>query len=319
MISLDDLNVKEKKDTSAEIIRGIAAKFMELGAQIGGFDMYCTSDVLIGSGISSSAAFEILACTIIDSYYNGNKSDTVEIAKKGQYAENIYFGKKSGLMDQVVSSVGGLVFIDLHDTENPEIKNLQFDFEKSGYCLCITDTKGSHSGLTDDYAAVRAEMESVAEYFGKEYLRDVNENDFYSNIAKIRERCGDRAILRTAHFFNENIRAKQEYTALTDENMEYFFELVRQSGDSSANLLQNLYSVSDPHAQAIPIGIMLSKHILGGKGAVRVHGGGFAGTIQAFVPISMVQKYAGEMNRIYGENSCYILSIRPVGGIEITK
>ncbi|MBQ8297191.1 MAG: galactokinase [Ruminococcus sp.] len=317
-VALDDLSVHENEKGSAAIVRGAAAKFAEMGADIGGFDMYCTSDVLSGSGISSSAAFETLIGTIIDAHYNGNRAGAVEIAKIGQYAENVYFGKKSGLMDQMVSSVGGLVFIDFRSTETPEIDGFEYDFEKAGCCLCITDTKGSHENLTPDYAAVPSEMESVAAQFGVKFLRDVNEDEFYSALPELREKCSDRAILRAAHFFGENRRAQQEAQALKNGRIEEFLEIVRQSGESSANLLQNLYSSSQPTQQEIPLGIMMSKRFLGGKGAVRVHGGGFAGTIQAFVPIEMSEGYAKEMNRIFGENSCYILRIRPVGGIEIT-
>lgn len=212
-----------------------------------------------------------------------------------------------------------MVSIDFHDTENPEIKSFPYDFEASGYCLYVTDTKGSHANLTDDYVAVRSEMESIAAQFGKAILRDVNENEFYSAIPKLREKCSDRAVMRAAHFFAENRRAVLEANALSEGNMNYFLELVRQSGESSANLLQNLYSCSQPTEQAISIGIMLSKSILGRNGAVRVHGGGFAGTIQAFVPAEKVNEYSQEMNRIFGDGSCYILRIRPVGGIEITE
>ena len=292
-VNLSDLSVQKKEmGSSSALIRGIASRFHEMGVQISGFDAYTTSDVLSGSGLSSSAAFEVLVGTIID---------------------------KSGLMDQMVSSVGGLVSIDFHETENPEIKSFPYDFEASGYCLYVTDTKGSHANLTDDYVAVRSEMESIAAQFGKAILRDVNENEFYSAIPKLREKCSDRAVMRAAHFFAENRRAVLEANALSEGNMNYFLELVRQSGESSANLLQNLYSCSQPTEQAISIGIMLSKSILGRNGAVRVHGGGFAGTIQAFVPAEKVNEYSQEMNRIFGDGSCYILRIRPVGGIEITE
>lgn len=319
-VNLSDLSVQKKEmGSSSALIRGIASRFHEMGVQISGFDAYTTSDVLSGSGLSSSAAFEVLVGTIIDSYYNHGKAGAVEIAKIGQYAENVYFGKKSGLMDQMVSSVGGLVSVDFHDTENPEIKSFPYDFEASGYCLCVTDTKGSHANLTDDYVAIRTEMESIAAQFGKAFLRGVNENEFYSAIPKLRKKCSDRAVMRAAHFFAENRRAVLETNALSEVNMDYFLELVRQSGESSANLLQNLYSCSQPTEQAISIGIMLSKSILGRNGAVRVHGGGFAGTIQAFVPAEKVNEYSQEMNRIFGDGSCYILRIRPVGGIEITE
>lgn len=320
LVNLSDLSVQKKETgSSSALIRGIVSAFHEMGVKISGFDAYTTSDVLNGSGLSSSAAFEVLIGTIIDSHYNHGKAGDVEIAKIGQYAENVYFGKKSGLMDQMVSSVGGLVSIDFHDTKNPQINSFSFDFENAGYCLCVTDTKGSHADLTDDYVSIRTEMESIAEQFGKAYLRDVNEDDFYGEIVQLREKCSDRAVMRAAHFFAENKRAVLEADALSEGNVNCFLEIVKQSGESSANLLQNLCSCSNPTEQAIPLGIMLSQRILGKNGAVRVHGGGFAGTIQAFVPAEKVTEYSQEMNRIFGEGSCYILRIRPVGGIEITE
>lgn len=318
-VSLDDLSVRSGKKDSSDIVRGIVSRFSEMGVKIGGFDLYVTSDVLSGSGISSSAAFETLIGTIIDSRYNDNKAGAVEIAKIGQYAENVYFGKNSGLMDQTVSSVGGLVSIDFLDTDNPRITSFDCDFEKLGYCVCITDTKGSHADLTNDYAAVRAEMEDIAAFFGKRFLRQVDEQEFFENIPVLRERCGDRAVLRAAHFFGDNRRAVMEADALADGDADGFISLVRDSGDSSANLLQNLYSSSNPICQEIPLAIMMSKRILAGKGAVRVHGGGFAGTIQAFVPLDMADIYIKEMDRIFGDGSCVRLNLRSVGGAEITE
>ena len=318
-VKLSDVSTQSGKTGTAAIVCGIAAKFMDMGVEIGGFDLYCTSDVLCGSGISSSAAFETLIGTIIDSYYNDNKAGAVEIAKIGQFAENVYFGKNSGLMDQMVSSVGGLVFIDFSDTEQPKVEGFSCDFEEYGYCLCITDTKSSHADLTNDYTAIRNEMENIAKHFGKSHLRFVNELLFYNEIPKLRETCSDRAIIRATHFFEENNRAKFEASALKDGNFEYFLELVRQSGRSSEAYLQNHYSCSDPENQAITLAVMLSRRFLGNSGAVRVHGGGFAGTIQAFVPINLVDDYISEMNRIFGEKSCTKMKIRPVGGVEITK
>ncbi len=318
-VNINEVSVKEGKTGTAAIVSGIVARFMDMGVKIGGFDLYCTSDVICGSGISSSAAFETLIGTIIDTYYNDNKAGAVEIAKIGQFAENIYFGKNSGLMDQMVSSVGGLVFIDFLDTKEPKVETFSFDFEEYGYCLCLTDTKSSHADLTDDYTAIRNEMENIAKQFGKSHLRFVNELLFYNEIPKLRETCSDRAIIRATHFFEENNRAKFEASALKDGNMEYFLELVRQSGRSSEAYLQNHYSCSDPENQAITLAIMLSRRFLGNSGAVRVHGGGFAGTVQTFVPVNLVDDYISEMNRIFGEKSCTKMKIRPVGGIEITK
>lgn len=317
-VELKNLKVQEsEKGTSSAIIRGIVSRFAELGIKTGGFDAYTTSDVLSGSGLSSSAAFENLIGTIIDNHYNEGKLGAVEIAKIGQYAENVYFGKASGLMDQMVSSVGGFVFIDFLDTQNPIIESHKIDFTKFGYSLCITDTKGSHADLTDDYVSIPVEMKSVAEHFGKSYLREVDENEFYNAVPELREKCSDRAIMRSAHFFAENERAMLESKALAKGDIEEFLKIVRESGESSANLLQNLYSSKNPKEQKIPLAIMMSKRVLKNCGAVRVHGGGFAGTIQAFVPTDKVKEYSSEMEKLFGVGSCYILSIRPVGGFEM--
>ena len=316
-VSPDDLDVHIGEKGSSEIVRGIAALFKDLGVEISGFDMYTTSNVLGGSGISSSAAFETLIATAIDSYYNNNQIGAVEIAKIGQYAENFYFGKKSGLMDQMVCSVGGFVFLDFQNIQNPSIQKIDFDLSKTGYALIITDTKGDHSDLTDDYVAVRTEMDEVAEYFGKKVLREVDENQFWDNLPDIKKKISDRAVLRAIHFFGDNYRAKAETEALKNNRFEDFLTLVNESGDSSMNYLQNLYSCRKPTEQGIPLAIMAGKRILKGNGAVRVHGGGFAGTVQAFVPNDLVNAYRSEMDRIFGQNSCYIMTIRPFGGIEI--
>jgi len=316
-IHLDDLAIHSGEMGTASIVRGIVAKFHGEGIKVLGFDLYCTSEIMCGSGISSSAAFEILIGTIIDAYYNQNRMGAIEIAKFGQFAENIYFGKKSGLMDQMVSSVGGLVFIDFYNTEKPIIEKFDFDFEKEGYCICITDTKGSHANLTADYIAIREEMELVASFFKQSFLRFVSEDDFYKNLPEIRNICSDRAINRASHFFSENNRVKKEFDALKNNKIEEFFRLVQESGDSSAMLLQNQFSLSNFTKQEIPLGIMLSKRILQICGAVRVHGGGFAGTIQAFVPISRLDLYKKTMDATFGKDSCSVLKIRPVGGIRI--
>ncbi len=309
--------VKDEEGHSVSLVRGIAAKFAEMGVKLSGFDAYTTSEVKSGSGLSSSAAFENLVGNIIDRQFNGGKAGAVEIAKIGQFAENVYFGKASGLMDQMVSSVGGFVAIDFKDPAKPVIEAVDFDFSAAGYSLCITDTKGSHTDLTPDYSAVPAEMKKVAEYLGCDFLRDADEDEFYAAIPELRKICSDRAILRAAHFFGENQRAVLEAEALKNGDTEEFFSLVNESGQSSYELLQNLYSPLKYENQEMPLAIMLSKRILAGNGAVRVHGGGFAGTIQAFVPTYLTPDYSAEMDRIFGEGSCHILSIRPVGGIEI--
>lgn len=317
-INLSDLSVKEEeKGTSRSLIRGIAAFFSNMGVTITGFDAYTTSDVLSGSGLSSSAAFETLIGTIIDVTWNNGQAGPAMIAKIGQYAENVYFGKNSGLLDQMVCSVGGFVFLDFNNIEEPQIEKYDFDFEKAGYALCITDTKGSHADLTGDYAAIPEEMKSVAAQFGKSVLREVDEEAFYDALPRLREACSDRALLRAMHFFGENSRAIEEAKALKNGDMDAFFDLYRKSGDSSSQLLQNLYSVSAPLNQQIPLGIAYSRKLLGDDGEVRVHGGGFAGTIQAFVPLYKLHSYIEKMNDLFGFGSCRRLRIRPKGGLRI--
>lgn len=316
-VDLCDLTVHpEEKGKSAALIRGVVSRFQEMGVDVGGFDAYTTSNVLSGSGLSSSAAFEVLIGTIIDQHYHAGAAGAVEIAKIGQYAENRYFGKKSGLMDQMVSSVGGFVFIDFEDTDNPKIEKLSCQFEDAGYMLCITDTKGSHADLTDDYVSIPAEMNLVAAQFGKNHLREVDEKTFLQALPKLRTACSDRAILRAAHFYGDNRRAAEEAKALSSNDFPRFLKLVKESGDSSAKWLQNLYSCSKPAEQGITLGLWASKQILGDTGVSRVHGGGFAGTIQAFVPVHMAKDYCKKMDQLFGAGSCQILQIRNIGGMQ---
>ena len=319
-VELSDLAIHpEETDSSISLIRGIAARFIRRGVRIRGFDAFSVSDVLSGSGLSSSAAFEVLLGAIIDIGCNGGATDPVEIAKIGQYAENIYYGKKSGLLDQTVCSVGGFVFADFLNGDDPAVSRCRFDFDKAGYRLCITHTRGSHADLTDEYAAVPTEMKSVARQFGKDVLREVDEQEFYHSIPRLRAVCSDRAILRAAHFFGENKRAALEADALRRGDIDEFFRLYRASSLSSATLLQNLYATKTPHQQGIPMGLMMSRRILGEDAAVRVHGGGFAGTVQAFVPIELADEYIRGMDALFGAGSCCVLRARPVGGIEITE
>ena len=316
-IHLDELLPKTTDDGTTKLVKGVITKFKEKNVSINGFDMYTVSDVISGGGISSSAAFETLVATIIDKKYNDGRSTPFEIAQCGWFAENKFFGKKCGLLDQTVSAYGGLISIDFKDENNPIIERIPFDFEMYGYALCIVDTKSSHENLTDDYVAIRDEMKQIADYFECEALSEVDEKKFYINLPELRKLYSDRALLRAMHFFGETKRARREAEALKNKDIEKFLMLVNESGVSSGSLLQNLYSVNDPADQAIPLALVISKMVLGEKGAARVHGGGFAGTIQAFVPKDMLIEYKNNIERIFGEGSCHEMRIRPLGGVEI--
>ena len=317
-IHIDDLTLREnEKESSEGLIRGILARFQQLQHKIGGFVGYMTSDVLQGSGLSSSAAFEVMIGTILSGMYNDMKVDPVTIAKIGQYSENVYFGKPCGLMDQCACAVGGLISIDFNDTANPIVNHVDVDFSKFNHSLCIVDTKGSHADLTDEYAAIPIEMKKVAKFFDKEVLREVDENEFYENISDIREACGDRAVLRALHFFNENKRVEKLVNALTDNDFDMFKKYIKESGDSSYKYLQNVYSNKDPHNQAVSLALAVSEVVLKNHGVCRVHGGGFAGTIQAFVEDNYVEKYKNEIEKIFGKGSCHVLKIRKYGGTKV--
>jgi len=316
-IEVGDMKPHKADDGTTALVKGVMSKFNDKGVTISGFDMYTTSDVICGGGISSSAAFETLIGTVINEHYNNSQASAFEIAQYGCFAENVFLGKSCGLLDQTVSSFGGLVSIDFNNIEAPVIEKIDFNFEKYEYTLCITDTKSSHENLTDDYIAIRREMKEVAEYFKCEVLNEVDEKEFYNTLPNLRKFCSDRAIMRAMHFFAETKRAKDEVNALKEGDIDRFLKLVNESGISSGNLLQNLYSNNTPTKQAIPLALAISKSILGNKGAVRVHGGGFAGTIQAFVPNDMVKKYKLNMERVYGDGACHQIKIRPTGGLRI--
>lgn len=318
-VDISNLDVNEAEfGSSKALIRGVAAGLKEKGFKIGGFKAYTTSNVLKGSGLSSSAAFEVLIGAILNGLYNEGKIDDITIAIAAQYAENKYFGKPSGLMDQMASSVSGFISIDFADEKNPIIKPIEFDFSKTGHSLCIVDTKGNHADLTPEYAAIPQEMKSVAKYFGKEYLREISKADIIKNLPALREKLGDRAILRALHFFDENQRVIAECSALEKNDFTEFLSLVKQSGDSSFKYLQNIFASSSPSEQGLSTALYFANNILGERGAYRVHGGGFAGTIQAFVPNDILDEFKTKMEAIFGKDSCHVLTIRPVGGTEVT-
>ena len=318
VISLDDLEAKEdEKETTTALIKGVLAGFVEGGYKVGGFCAYATSDVLIGAGLSSSAAFETLIGTILSGLYNDMNVSPVEIAMIGQYAENVYFGKPCGLMDQMACSVGNLVHIDFENPKDPKVEKLDFNMSEHGYSLCITDTKGSHADLTAEYAAVPQEMKRIANHFGKEVLREVEVIDVIKAIPQLREKYGDRSVLRALHFFTENERVQKEVNALKWGDMNLFLDNVKESGDSSFKYLQNVYSNNDVENQNISIALMMSDVLLKTEGVSRVHGGGFAGTIQAFVKNDFVVPYKMQMDSIYGEGSCKDLRIRKYGGMKV--
>lgn len=317
-VSLDRL-VPEKslEGTSEALTKGVLYRLKEEGYEIGGFEAYITSNVLNGAGMSSSAAYEVLIGTILSGLYNSMEISPVFIAQVGQYAENVFFGKPCGLMDQMASSVGGLIHIDFEHPETPIVKQVNVDFEKYGHSLCIVDTKGSHADLTDDYAAVPQEMKQVAGFFGKPVLRMVEEKDFYEKMTEIREAYGDRAVLRALHLFEENKRVDQQLVVLEKGDFEAFKELIKESGNSSFKFLQNVYSNHDLTNQSIAIGLAVSETVLGRHGVCRVHGGGFAGTIQAFIPNEIVLEYKSAMENIFGAGCCYILKVRKYGGMRV--
>ena len=317
-VALDSLSPREdEKNTSAALVRGVAAKIAELGHTLCGFDAYVTSNVLSGSGLSSSAAYEVLIGNILNHLCCGGALDPVEIAKIGQYAENVYFGKPCGLMDQMGSAVGGAVAIDFHDPASPVVRRADYDFSASGHALCIVDTASSHGDLTDDYADITRDMGAVAAYFGQKFLRDVPEADFHAALPALRASCGDRAVLRALHYYEDDRRAVEEAEALAEGDFPRFLALVNASGLSSALHLQNTWSISDPRQQAIPVCLAVGRELLEGTGAIRVHGGGFAGTIQAFVPNDKLVSFKSGMEALLGPGKCHILHIRPQGGIKI--
>lgn len=317
-IDITDFEIKpEEEGRASALIRGVLAKFSELGFKLSGFEAYTTSNVLKGSGLSSSAAFEVLVANIVNGLYCDNKVDSVSIAKFSQFAENVYFGKPSGLLDQMASSVGGFTFADFNDPADPKIEKIDFDVDKTDYQLCVVDTGGNHADLTQDYADITIECKEISNALGVDFLRDADRSEFYSKLKDLRKECSDRAVLRAFHFFNENARVFKMKDALKIGDFEEFLKLVDESGESSFKYLQNLFPVSNAKEQGLSLAIALTKEFLNGEGTARVHGGGFAGTIQCYIPKTRFSEYKNMIEKVFGENSCVPLKIRPVGGYEI--
>ena len=308
--------VAAEVNTTPALIRGVAARFAQLGCQVEGFDAYVESTVLPGSGLSSSAAYEVLIGTIINHLFFGGKVSQPEIAMIGQYAENVFFGKPCGLMDQMASAVGNLVNIDFFDKDHPVIHPVDFDFSSCGHALCIIDSRASHADLTDEYAAVPGEIKAVAAYFGKEVLTQIPEAEFYAAIPALRKACGDRAVMRCIHFYQENERVPKQVAALEQGDFESFLKLIKESGYSSYMYLQNVIPAGYKEHQDVAVSLALCEHYLKGRGAYRVHGGGFAGTVQAFVPFDILEDFRAGIDAVLGDGACHVLSIRPQGGVE---
>ena len=319
-VDTNSYTVPNEKDffKSNAIIAGMAKAFVNAGFEKGGYVAYTTSNVFKGSGLSSSAAFEVMVGNILNYFYNGGKVENTEIAKMAQYSENVFFGKPCGLMDQMACAVGGFVYIDFEDTKNPVIEKIPFDLSAKGYALCIVNTGGNHADLNDDYASVPAEMKGVAACFGKEYLRQLTKKDVLDNVQILRNSVSDRAILRSIHFFNENERVAKQAEALNKEDLGTFFSFVKESGRSSFMYLQNVFTTKNVSEQGLSLALAITDSVIGDKdGAFRVHGGGFAGTIQAFVPFDLVENYRSVIDSAFGKGACHVLRIRPYGAIKV--
>ena len=315
-VNLEELEVHpEEINSTAALVRGVAAAFQKRGAKLQGFLAKVKSTVPPGSGLSSSAAFEVLMGTIMNELFYEKKLTPVEVAQIGQYAENIYFGKPSGLMDQTASAVGGMVFIDFQHPNAPVVEKLDFDFEAAGHALCIIDCGADHASLTGEYAAIPEELKELCALFGKEVLRDIPEETFFAEIPKIRYRISDRTILRAIHFYQENTRVQKQAAALKANDFDAFLQLVKESGHSSWMYLQNITPVGEIQHQDMALALAMCDTLLAGRGAYRIHGGGFAGTAQAFVPTDMLAGFKAGMEAVFGTGSCYALSVRSEGGI----
>jgi len=308
--------VESEINSTPALVRGVAARFAQLGCKVEGFDAYCTSTVLPGSGLSSSAAYEVLIGTIINHLFFDGRVSQPEVAQIGQYAENVFFGKPCGLMDQMASAVGNLVTIDFADKDHPVITPVKVDFAAYDHALCIIDSRASHADLTDEYAAIPYELKEVCAHFGKDVTTQISEEEFYAAIPALREKCGDRAVLRAVHEYQENKRVPLQVAALENGDFDTFLKLIKESGYSSWMYLQNVIPAGYKRNQDVALSLALCEHYLNGKGAYRVHGGGFAGTVQAFVPFDILESFRAGIDAVLGEGACHVLSIRPQGGVE---
>ncbi len=316
ILTTDNIEFCESEiNTAKALVKGVCNGFKERGYNYGGFVAYTTSNVLKGSGVSSSAAFEVLLCTILNHLYNDGKVDAVTVAQISQFAENKYFGKPCGLLDQTASSVGGFITIDFADPKMPAIEKIDFDFTSAGHALCIVDTGGNHSDLTHEYAAIPSEMKAVAGFFGQQTLRGIDRAAIVKNAAVLREKFGDRAVLRSLHFVDENDRVDAQANALKDGDFNAFLKLIKASGRSSFMYLQNVYTSLNTAEQGLSLALCISDGVLGERGAYRVHGGGFGGTIQAFVPADLLSTYKETMDSVFGKDACKVLNIRADGGV----
>lgn len=317
-VQLDDLEIHAgEENTTAALVRGVAAEFVRRGAELQGFDAYVRSTVLPGSGLSSSAAFEVLLGTIFNELFFDKSLSPAEVARIGQYAENVYFGKPCGLMDQMASAVGGMVFIDFEYPACPVVERIDFDLAAAGYALCIIDTGADHADLTAEYAAIPGEMREICQYFGKDVLRQIPKMEFFAALPQLRGRVPDRAILRAIHFYHENERAQQQAEALRAGDVDAFLALVRRSGRSSWMYLQNITPAGAVEQQAVAVALALCEELLDGRGACRVHGGGFAGTVQAFVPMDLLEHFRAGVEAVLGAGKCHVLSVRSAGGVRV--
>ena len=308
--------VADEVNSTMALIRGVAARFVQLGCKVQGFDAYCQSTVLPGSGLSSSAAFEVLVGTIINHLFFDGRVSQPEIAMIGQYAENVFFGKPCGLMDQTASAVGGMVTIDFAEKDHPVIEPVEFDFAACGHALCIIDSGADHADLTDEYAAVTIDYRALCDHFGAEVLTQVPEEEFYAAIPALRAKCGDRAVMRGIHQYAENKRVLGQVQALRSGDFDRFLALIKESGYSSFMYLQNVIPAGYVQHQDMAVALGLCEHYLQGRGAYRVHGGGFAGTVQAFVPFDLLDEFKQGIENALGRGACHVLSIRPDGGVE---